>query len=194
MEQKQRVIVYIDGFNFYFGLKSNAKWKKYYWLDIVKLFEMFMSPNQELVAVKYFSAKPDDINQSLRQNLKKSITCFNCGNVIHTHEEKETDVRIATQIVADAYQKNCDISIVVSADSDMIPAIELATEACQKVFVYFPPYQYSNNLATMGMGKPIHMKQYETRFRQCLLPDVVHLGKANFDLQIPKKWKAFQSI
>ena len=43
MEQKQRVIVYIDGFNFYFGLKSNAKWKKYYWLDIVKLFEMFMS-------------------------------------------------------------------------------------------------------------------------------------------------------
>ena len=68
MEQKQRVIVYIDGFNFYFGLKSNAKWKKYYWLDIVKLFEMFMRPNQELVAVKYFSAKPDDIDQSLRQN------------------------------------------------------------------------------------------------------------------------------
>ena len=139
MGQKQRVIVYIDGFNFYFGLKSNAKWKKYYWLDIVKLFEMFMRPDQELVAVKYFSAKPDDIDQSLRQNaffqanrenpkfklilgkyLKKSITCFKCGNIIHTHEEKETDVRIATQIVADAYQKNCDISIVVSADSDMI--------------------------------------------------------------------------
>ena len=37
MEQKQRVIVYIDGFNFYFGLKSNAKWKKYYWLDIVTI-------------------------------------------------------------------------------------------------------------------------------------------------------------
>lgn len=53
MGQKQRVIVYIDGFNFYFGLKSNAKWKKYYWLDIVKLFEMFMRPDQELVAVKY---------------------------------------------------------------------------------------------------------------------------------------------
>ena len=122
MEQKQRVIVYIDGFNFYYGLKSNAKWKKYYWLDVVKLFEMFMRPNQELVAVKYFSARPNDINQSLRQNaffqanrenpkfklilgkyLKKSITCFRCGNIIHTHEEKETDVRIATQIVADAY-------------------------------------------------------------------------------------------
>lgn len=38
-------------------------------------------------------------------------------------------MRIATQIVADAYQDNCDLAIVVSADSDMIPAIELAMEA-----------------------------------------------------------------
>lgn len=123
-EEKQRVIVYIDGFNFYYGLKSTTRWRKYYWLDIVKLFESFMRPNQELIAVKYFSARPDDIEQSRRQNaffqankenpkfrlilgkyLKKEITCFKCGNVIHTHEEKETDVRIATQIVADAYRK-----------------------------------------------------------------------------------------
>lgn len=211
-QQKQRVIVYIDGFNFYFGLKHNAKWKKYYWLDVVKLFESFMRPNQELVAVKYFSAKPDDMDQSLRQNaffqankenpkfklilgkyLKKEITCFKCGNIIHTHEEKETDVRIATQIVADAYQDNCDIQIVVSADSDMIPAIELATEAKHKVFIYFPPHQYSSNLAAMGAGKSIQMKQYETRFKQSMLPDVVHLNKANFDLHIPPKWKGFQN-
>lgn len=65
---KQRVIVYIDGFNFYYGLKKDVRWKKYYWLDIVKLFEMFMRPNQELVAVKYFSARVDDIDQSLRQS------------------------------------------------------------------------------------------------------------------------------
>ncbi len=74
----------------------------------------------------------------------------------------------------------------------MIPAIELATEARQKVFVYFPPYQYSNNLASMGMGKPVHMKQYESRFKQCMLPDVVHLTQADFDLRIPDKWKDFQ--
>lgn len=213
MEQKQRVIVYVDGFNFYYGLKNNSRWKKYYWLDVVGLFEMFMRPNQELAAVKYFSARPDNIEESLRQNaffqanqenpkfrlilgkyLKKEITCYKCGNIIHTHEEKETDVRIATQIVADAYQRNCDISVVVSADSDMIPAIELAVEARQQVFVYFPPNQYSSNLATMGVGKPVHLKQYESRFRHCILPDVVHLSKANFDLHIPQKWKGFQSL
>ena len=46
-EEKQRVIVYIDGFNFYYGLKFTARWRKYYWLDVVKLFESFMRPNQE---------------------------------------------------------------------------------------------------------------------------------------------------
>jgi uncharacterized LabA/DUF88 family protein len=212
MHQKQKVIIYVDGFNFYYGLKNNAKWKKYYWLDIVKLFEMFMRPNQELVAVKYFSAKPDDVKQSLRQNaffqanrenpkfklilgkyLKKRITCFQCGNIIQTYEEKETDVRIATQILADAYQKNCEVSIVVSADSDMIPAIELAIEVQQKVFIYFPPNQYSSNLATMGIGKPTHLKQYEKRFHQCIFPDIVHLKQAGFDLKIPDKWKQYQS-
>lgn len=56
--EKQRVIVYIDGFNFFYGLKSEAKWKRFYWLDFVALFEKFMKPNQELLAVKYFSARP----------------------------------------------------------------------------------------------------------------------------------------
>ena len=55
--EKQRIIVYIDGFNFYYGLRKDVRWKKYYWLDIVKLFEMFMRPNQELVmeglSIKY---------------------------------------------------------------------------------------------------------------------------------------------
>lgn len=207
---KQKVIVYIDGFNFYYGLKSNARWKKYYWLDIVKLFESFMRPHQELVAVKYFSARPDNEEQSRRQNaffqanrenhkfnlilgkyLKKDIKCFACGNIIHTHEEKETDVRIATQIVADAYQKNCDVSIIVSADSDMIPAIELARQTRQQIFVYFPPNQYSSNLATM-CGQPIQLQRYESRFRQSLLPGIVHLDVADYDLSIPKEWKEYQ--
>ena len=51
-KEKQKVIVYIDGFNFYYGLKQSLKWKKYYWLDVVKLFETFMRPNQEQIAVK----------------------------------------------------------------------------------------------------------------------------------------------
>lgn len=206
-ETKQRVIVYVDGFNFYYGLKPE-RWRRYYWLDVVAFFEMFMRPNQELVAVKYFSARPTDIGKSKRQDaffqankenpkfklilgkyLKKEIECFRCHNIIHTYEEKESDVRIATQIVADAYQKNCDIAIIVSADSDMIPAIEIAKEAKQRVFIYFPPNQFSNNLATMGATIPLQLQRYESRFKKALLPDIIHLKQANFDIKIPEKWK-----
>ena len=207
---KQKVIVYVDGFNFYYGLKQ-TRWRRYYWMDVVAFFEKFMRPNHELVAVKYFSAKPRDIEKSRRQDaffqanqenpkfklilgryLKKDIVCFNCQYVIHTYEEKESDVRLATQIVADAYQKKCDIAIVVSADSDMTPAIELAIEARQKVFIYFPPNQHSNSLSTVGRIRPILLERYESRFRQSLLPDVVHLSQADFDLHIPEKWKSQQ--
>ncbi len=211
MTPKQKVIVYIDGFNFYYGLRKNAVWRRYYWIDVVKLFEMFLRPNQELVAVKYFSAKVADNDKSLRQNaffqankenpkfhlvlgkyLRKEIKCFRCGNIIRTFEEKESDVRIATQIVADAYKKNCDVSIVVSADSDMIPAIELAIECGHNVYVYFPPNQYSSNLSAMSNGNPIHMSRYESRFRKVVMPDVVHLTRSGYDLAIPWKWKEYQ--
>ena len=210
--EKQRVIVYVDGFNFYYGLKSEPRWKRYYWLDIVSLFEQFMLPTQELIQVKYFSARPDDPDKNTRQYaflqanklnpkfslvlgkyLRKDITCFKCGNVIHSHEEKETDARIVTQIVADAFKHNCDVAIVVSADSDMIPAVELAKEAGVKVYIYFPPNHYSSNLSTMSSnGRPLMLARYESRFKKSLLPDVVHLPVENYDLHIPQKWKDMQ--
>ena len=210
--EPQRVIVYVDGFNFYYGLKNEPRWKRYYWLDVVSFFEKFMRPDQELIQVKFFSARPDNPEKNARQYaffqanklnpkfslvlgkyLRKEIVCFKCGNVIHTHEEKETDARIVTQIVADAYKRVCDVAIVVSADSDMIPAIELAKEAGQKVYIYFPPGHYSSNLSTMSSnGRPVLLAKYESRFKKSLLPDVVHLLRENYDLHIPEKWKGFQ--
>jgi hypothetical protein len=65
---QQKVSVYIDGFNFYYGLKSKYR-RKYYWLDIVKFFESFIRPYQELVEVTYFSATPHDKGKYDRQDL-----------------------------------------------------------------------------------------------------------------------------
>ena len=92
---------------------------------------------------------------------------------------------------ADAYKKKCDVAIVVSADSDMIPAVELAKEAKQQVFVYFPPNHYSTDLNSI-CNSTVFLNRYESRFKQCLLPDVVHLEVADYDLHIPEKWKQFQ--
>ena len=147
---KQKVIVYVDGFNFYYGLRKN-RWRKYYWLDMVRLFESFMRPNQELVAVKYFSARVEDDGKSLRQNaffqanqmnpkfklilgkyLRKTFKCKECGFLNDTYEEKESDVRIG-------------------------------------------------------------MERYESRFRNSLLPDTV-TPRDGYELTIPEKWKAYQTM
>jgi uncharacterized LabA/DUF88 family protein len=156
--------------------------------------------------VKYFSARSTDIGKSKRQDaffqankenpkfklilgkyLKKTIECFKCHNIIHTYEEKESDVRFATQIVADAYQKNCDIAIIVSADSDMIPAIELAKEVRLKVFIYFPPNQFSSNLSIMGNSTPLQMQRFESRFKKAVMPNTIQL-KNGFTLNKPAEW------
>lgn len=70
MEKQQKVIVYVDGFNFYYGLRSDRRWKQYYWLDVVKLFERFMRPDQELIAVKYFSARPTNDSEKTLASMR----------------------------------------------------------------------------------------------------------------------------
>jgi len=146
MEQKKKVIVYVDGYNFYYGLRNGGtSWRRTYWLDIVKLFERMMFADQELVEVNYYSARPVDdpqaynnqdelfsantLNPKFKLHLgrykKKKFKCQNCGFKNKTYEEKESDVRVATGMLTDVFAKRCDVTIIVSADSDMIPSVEI---------------------------------------------------------------------
>ena len=46
----KRVIVYVDGFNLYFGLRSKG-WRRHYWLNLVKLAGALLKPDQQLARV-----------------------------------------------------------------------------------------------------------------------------------------------
>lgn len=67
-----RVTFYFDGFNFYYGLKkkssADVSWRKFYWIDFVKLCEQFLGPGQRLEKVKYFSAAPLNVGKQSRQS------------------------------------------------------------------------------------------------------------------------------
>lgn len=52
----ERVLCYIDGFNLYYGLKEKG-WRRYYWLNLRLLVENLLKPNQELISIKYFTAR-----------------------------------------------------------------------------------------------------------------------------------------
>ena len=191
-----RIIVYVGGFNFYYGLKS-AKWKRYYWLDLVSFFKKFSKPYQELVQVNYFSAIPHNKGKEDRQDLffsankmnpifklhlgkflKKTIVCRNCQHTHITFEEKESDVRLSTRMISDVVNDKCDISILVSADSDLIPPIELIRELKpkHKIFVYFPPQRQSFDLGSKA-DSFVKLERHEQKFLGSLLPnELIHPG------------------
>ena len=52
----QRVAVYVDGLNLYYGLRSRG-WRRYYWLNLLRLAENLLRHGQSLVIVRYFTAR-----------------------------------------------------------------------------------------------------------------------------------------
>src|SRR6266849_3126745 len=107
----ERVITYIDGFNLYFGLKSNG-WDRYLWLNLRALSQNLLKPNQTLLQTKYFTARvkyppgkmqrQSDYIDALQTLPEFSIvygkyqvnkeTCRNCGHSYELASEKMTDV------------------------------------------------------------------------------------------------------
>ncbi len=75
---KKRVIAYIDGFNLFYSCLKGGDCK---WLDLVKLCESYLRADQELVAVKYFSALVNstvgDPTRTNRQKLYLSALAAN---------------------------------------------------------------------------------------------------------------------
>lgn len=49
-----RTIVYVDGFNFYYGQVRNTAWK---WLNPEALFSKVLGRQNTLVEIKYFTAR-----------------------------------------------------------------------------------------------------------------------------------------
>lgn len=207
--EKKKVIVYVDGYNFYYGLRNGGpKWRRTYWLDIVKLFERMMFPDQELVEVNYYSARPVDDQQAynnqdelfsanllnpkfklhLGRYKKKKFKCQNCGFKNKTYEEKESDVRVATGMLVDVFTKRCDLTVIVSADSDMIPSVEIikAFAHDHPVVNFVPPNQKSFALAEK-CDAVLWMEQYKARFVQSMLPNEIVLDNGHV-LHRPTNW------
>ena len=207
MNNKQKVIFYVDGFNFYFGLKSK-KWRKYYWLDIIKFCSQFIREHQELIEVNYFSSIPNNnkgklerqdlffsanklnsnFNLHLGKFIKKSSIHSVCGKPFETYKEKETDVHIATSMIRDVVLNRCDISILISADSDLIPPINFINEykPQHKILIYFPPNRFSYNLKNKA-SNVIKLENHEEKFINSLLPDEIELPN-KYILKRPKHW------
>ncbi len=204
--KKQRVIAYVDGFNLYYGLKD-AGFQRYYWLNLYQMIDNLLKPYQQIVIVKYFTARisqpPDKVK---RQNtylealmttpslkiyyghyLKKQAECRRCGNKWAISEEKMTDVNIATEMIFDALNDRFDTAFLVSADSDLVPPVNrLRKQVAEKrILAFFPPNRNSGHLR-----KTVHHAFSLGRgtLASSQFPDEI-VKQDGFILKRPQKWR-----
>lgn len=140
---KKRASIYIDGFNLYRGAIAGTSHK---WLNIQKFFEL-LRQDDDVVAINYFTAEmvgPQAVRQQVylralatlpkvriilgKHKTKRLLCsvplCTHSGDrMIVKYEEKRTDVNIAIRILDDAYQDVSDNIVLVSGDSDLVPAL-----------------------------------------------------------------------
>lgn len=187
----RRVIVYIDGFNLYHAI-DNLQQPHLKWVDLRSLAEGLLRKDEQLKGVKYFSAfatwKPDayarhrlyvealearGVEVILGQFKQKPRRCGQCKTVWMSHEEKETDVQIATHMVADALLGEVDRLILISADTDLAPPIKMIAAHAPKceVFVATPPRRFK---LCRALGPRLDISP--ERIARALLPEQVQVG------------------
>lgn len=212
----ERVAVYIDGFNLFYGLKSKRQgrrgrqWPCYYWLDIHKMSEKLLRPNQKLVLVRYFTARmPQDANDPgkvNRQNtylealqtlpettlhegyfVEKTRTCRRCGSTYKDYEEKMTDVNIATELLSDAQDDLFNTAFIVSADGDLAGPVAAVRRRYpgKRVIMAFPPDRNSVRMLKIATGF-VRLRQSTIRTSQ-LPPRMT--GPHGQSLRRPRTWR-----
>jgi len=181
-------------------------WYRYMWLDISAMCKRLLSNQQQLVAVKYFTspitgnkAKQDRQNaflDALRtfkeieiifgrfQN--ESRQCDRCGHSSFHPQEKKTDVNIATNLICDALGDKYETALLVTADSDIVPAIEAVKKfkPSKRIVVAFPPGRYSKELQNVAHAA---IKIWDTHLRQSRLPEIIK-REGLPDIVRPKKY------
>lgn len=158
-----KTAIYVDGFNLYFGVLKRTPYK---WLDLQRLFEAVLTRNR-ITLVRYFTARVQSIPRNpgvdSRQDaylraldaacplltthyghyVRRELSMENANPPPATvrvwkNEEKGSDVNLAVHLVNDAWENRYDCAVVVSNDSDLASALDIA-KARGKVVGLIPP-------------------------------------------------------
>jgi hypothetical protein len=172
-----RTIVYVDGFNFYYGQLRGTPFK---WLDPVALFSTVLAPQNKIVQVKYFTARvqptPRDPSVHVRQDAYLRALAAHCPLVeVHfghflrheatfenvnppppfvrawKNEEKGSDVNIAVHLLNDGWKNRYDCAVIVSNDSDLAESMNLVRTEHKKLLGLITP------------GAPVRTTSYQLK-------------------------------
>jgi len=201
----EKVIFFFDGFNLYHAL-ANKRFYRYKWIDLTSLAEKFVTKKDKIEDIYYFTAlaiwSPDKVRRHKAfikaQEIKGVKTiygefrrrdkeCRICKKAYQTFEEKQTDVNIAIQLFKLSIQEKYDKALIISGDSDLIPAIEAvkSTFPHKKIGVIIP---IGRSAEQLKQTCDFYMKMKEKHLKASMLPDVINLGDDK-KIERPNHWK-----
>jgi uncharacterized LabA/DUF88 family protein len=200
---KTRVHCFVDGFNLYHALDwfndgktvgENHKYRKYKWISLRDLAKCFVGGNEELVGVDFFTTVPTlDIGKQMRHRQfnraqechgvkithgafrEKQVLCEAiCKSSFSIRIEKQTDVNIALKMLDLAYQDTYDKAILISGDTDLIPAIKMIRWRWpQKQIIAVLPIGRRKNGMDMRHACNSEIKMNESHLQRSLMPQQV---------------------
>ncbi len=162
--KKERIVVYIDGNNFYGYLKDKEinlpKGTKFDFSDFVD----FLTRKRDVLSKRYYVGVARNTDGSEKSKIivkgQQKFLSFleNEGFVIKRGKvmydggkirEKGTDVKIAVDLVVGAVDDLYDTAILVSSDTDLIPAIQYLRYKSKKLeyvgFSHAPSFGMQKN-------------------------------------------------
>jgi len=210
------VAAYIDGFNLYYGMKSRYG-RAYMWLDVVELvrqlrpgndvevvryftaivkgeppaaanqmayLDALSTHNGRLLDVRVGRFTPRTISRC--KVCRQEFLCA-CPTTYVTYEEKETDVALGVAMVEDAARGIGEVTLLVSADSDLVPAIEAIRriDPARPIYVAMPPSRLRRAVRFRGVGVFGVTKQ---TLRAAQLPASLSEPSSGRRLTRPAKW------
>jgi uncharacterized LabA/DUF88 family protein len=160
-----KVLIYIDGANFFYGIKSvnerytdlNFDFSKYILNVLVKEGDevlqiyYYNAPLKNLKGCSKLYSKQQSFFKRLRNTKKfKVILCKRQKRLNNLGEEfhmiKGDDIHLAVDLIKDIYEKKADKIILMSGDGDFEPAIKLAKDKNKIVNLCYFENSISKNI------------------------------------------------
>lgn len=189
----KRAAFYIDGFNLYHSV-LNLGDPKLKWLSLASLCQMLIPRRDEAISsITYFTATAthrgagsivrhrayvsavasEGVECVLGRFKDRYQKCRQCGHQWNHPEEKETDVNIAIRMVADGFLDKYDVCYLVSADTDLVPALTLIRNELPKkeiVAVSPPGRPHGQHIKTLAHRS---LKLNRHQIERSRLPDTI---------------------
>jgi hypothetical protein len=191
--------VYVDGFNLYYGCLKNTPYK---WLDLDALCRAILPRDdihRIRYFTARVTDRPDNAFAANRQDtyLRALATIPNLAihlgrfqrtiarmplaqpvpggprivEVIKT-EEKRTDVNIATHLLCDAFDQDCEAAVMISNDSDLAAPIHLLRQKFGMRIGIINPCKKAPCSRDLASARPMFIKHIRARaLRDSQFPD-----------------------